>query len=179
MKNNSVFNTFIERLRSNKRLETGVIAGLLILSLVIFLLSGVISCDRTENTKTEADDVGRQDMTEMELERRLEAILSDIDGAGKVRVMITYETGLEIVPAEESQTSSSQTGSTQSRRPAAVTGGGKESPIVLTEIMPKIRGVIVVAQGAGNIKVRQELLDAVRTVLGTDISKISVFSMEG
>ncbi len=42
-----------------------------------------------------------------DIESRLEEILSQIEGAGEVRVMITYATGTEIVPAMSTESQSS------------------------------------------------------------------------
>ena len=56
-------------------------------------------------------------------------------------------------------------------------GSGGESPIILTERMPKIRGVIVIAEGAADISVRFSLAAAVSTVLGIDENSVEVFAM--
>ena len=115
--------------------------------------------------------------------------MSCIRGAGKIRVMITYDTGAQIVPAmsTDTQTNTSETTSdssstlnesqTESREPVTVSQSGNNEVIVLTERMPEIRGVIVIAQGAADISVRMKLQDAVETVLGVDASCINVFEM--
>ena len=41
-----------------------------------------------------------------------------------------------------------------------------------------VRGVIVVAEGASDIRVRVELQTAVMTVLGVELDAVSVFSMD-
>lgn len=43
--------------------------------------------------------------------------------------------------------------------------------------MPKIRGVIVIAEGAADISVRFSLAAAVSTVLGIDENSVEVFAM--
>ena len=114
-------------------------------------------------------------------------MLSCIRGAGRVDVMITYDSGPEIVPAmstnvnstgsetsEGSRSSSSQQ-STESTEPATVSGSGGNEPIVLKEIEPVVRGVIVVAEGAADIEVRLDLQRAVRAVLDIPLSRIEVF----
>ena len=101
--------------------------------------------------------------------------------------MITYDSGPEIVPAmstnvnstgsetsEGSRSSSSQQ-STESTEPATVSGSGGNEPIVLKEIEPVVRGVIVVAEGAADIEVRLDLQRAVRAVLDIPLSRIEVF----
>lgn len=180
-KKSSVFSRGIEKLRDNKKLETGVYIGLLIIVVVIFVSTGGISCPwgksgASDQTAQNADIDTDEEL--IKLESRLEEILSRIKGAGKVSVMITYEKGAELVPAIESQTSTGEGGSSESRRPVTVSQGGTQSPLVLAELYPSIRGVIVVAEGASDIRVRTELLNAVMTVLGTDAERISVFTMQ-
>lgn len=121
--------------------------------------------------------------TERELEERLEAILSKINGAGKVEVMITFDTTEEKVPALSSsvQSSSFEDGGTLNRNetstPATISKSGSNEPIVLTQIYPKVRGVIVLAQGADEISVKLDLQYAVMAVLGVEADYIEVFKM--
>ena len=47
----------------------------------------------------------------------------------------------------------------------------------MVEKKPKIRGVIVVAEGASDIGVKLNLYNAVQTVLQVEASKVDVFEM--
>lgn len=121
-------------------------------------------------------------------EEQLSKTLETIVGAGKVKVMISYEGSKEIVPAMstekvESQQQESSGGSTrkveninQSSHVATVQGG--QDALVIKEIHPPIRGVIVVAQGAGDLYVRAALQRAVETVLQVSPDKVDVFVMK-
>jgi stage III sporulation protein AG len=121
------------------------------------------------------------------VEERLEEILSCIRGAGKVQVMVIYDTSVEIVPAMsvDSQTSTSETANgsgqtvnqNQSEKKTPITVSGEDGALVLTQKQPEIRGVIVVAEGAADISVRLNLQNAVQTVLNIDAENISVFEM--
>lgn len=82
-----------------------------------------------------------------ELEERMERVLSSIEGAGKVRVMINSE---EIAQAF-------------SQSPQG----------------EKVIGVLVVAEGAGDLKVAMEISRAVRALTGVDASAIEVMKMDG
>ena len=117
-------------------------------------------------------------------------MLSSIRGAGKVKVMITYDTSSRLVPAmstdvQSGTTENRGTGSesitqtrTESSRPATVSTSGGAETIVLTEIEPTIRGVIVIAEGAADVSVRLKLQNAVITVLGITAERIDVFEMK-
>jgi hypothetical protein len=159
MEKKTVLSAFIEKLRSNKRLEAGVYASILALAAVIFLLSGGISCSESTDRQPKGTEETQSLSVRTSLEARLEAILSSIKGAGEVRVMVTC--------AEEE------------------TGGGSYNLFaensgtenVADGALPEVIGVIVVAEGAGDIRVKNELQTAVMTVLGTDAARISIFSM--
>lgn len=109
-------------------------------------------------------------------ERQLGKILSRIDGAGRVEVMITYRGGTEKNIAYETKTSSADKNSSQSEDRKAVISGGE--PVILKEKYPEVRGVIVVAQGADSIEVRRALREAVTAVTGAAPCNVQVYKMK-
>lgn len=177
MKKASVFEKFIKRLREDKKLEITVYAVILLSAVLIFLLTGGISCN-SEGEAPESTHEPKNSISEEQLEQRLESILSTIDGAGRVRVMITFENTSELVTAMDSQVSVSGDSSSEDITPALVSSGNEESPIIISEKMPSIRGVIIVAEGAVNIRVRVDLQTAAQTVLGILPDRINVFTMQ-
>lgn len=115
-------------------------------------------------------------------------VLSEIEGAGKVTVMITYNSGEEIVPAQDvrrirniTQERDSGGGTRdvdQYEYESSIVfedGGGVKSPIVLKTKMPEVKGVIVVADGAGDAVVKENLARAVQVLTDVPIHKIQVF----
>ncbi len=52
--------------------------------------------------------------------------------------------------------------------------GGQEEPVVVKVIKPRVRGVLVVAEGAGNSLVRERLTHAVQGALDLPAYKINV-----
>jgi len=114
-----------------------------------------------------------------ELENKLTAILSNIDGAGQVSVMVSVDGSPEIVYAteddrKETSNSSGTSSSSNSSSPIIVEVGGSSSALILTESLPAVKGVIVVSSGAGNVAVRLNLLNAVSTLLDISVDKVSV-----
>jgi len=159
------------RLKSDKRLELAVYGGLVLLILVLYLSTLL---PKEEKNKTIPDSLNAPEhlaLSEQDVERRLEKVLSSIRGAGTVRVMITYESGPELVTAMSTDTNSNIAENVEA-------GSGGTTPIVLTEKQPNVRGVIVVAEGAADIAVRLNLQRAVQTVLSIPASSIEVFELE-
>ena len=183
MKNgNSIFAVLAEALEKNKKLRTILYAVLIILALAIFLTSGLFGGGKNTNKssgRTEEEQTGEFSNTEEArmLEARLEDILSQMQNAGQVRVMVTFDNAQEKVIAADEQKSSGSSGISEASRPVKTSGSGGESPIILTERMPKICGVIVIAEGAADISVRFSLAAAVSTVLGIDENSVEVFAM--
>ncbi len=137
----------------------------------------------TVNTKNKEKDYGEQ------LEKKMEIILSEIEGVGKVSVMITFYSGTEIVPAMDTKTDETTTqendnqgGSrkiTQSQQDHQILvmnqQGGDQQPLILKEKQPIVKGVIVAAEGASDIRVKRDIHDAVKIVLGVPAHKVQVF----
>ena len=170
-------------LKGIKHIE--VIAGICILAVMLLIAFGGNKTE--ENNSTSGTTAEYEEV----LASELEMVLGAIKGAGKVEVLITYESTSEIVPAYDSEkqydkttetdsdgvTRSEETGSENSS-PVTVNGKGGSTTLVLTEKMPQIRGVIIVAEGAGNVDVRLDLLRAARTVLCVSADKVDVFEMK-
>lgn len=122
-------------------------------------------------------------------EKKIEALLSQIEGAGKVSIIITYSSGKEIVPAVDTKKTENDTqekdngGGTRSINQNDLEnkivyeesqGGGKK-PIIIKEIQPEVKGVVVVADGAADSVVKESLCRAVQVLLDVPIHKIQVF----
>lgn len=110
-------------------------------------------------------------------EERLRAILSEIDGAGEVSVMITYcgTTSSDIAFEQKQDSVRSERETTTRRENSAITADG--APVVKGEVYPKARGVIIIAEGAGDVRVRKSMTDAACAAL--DIAPYKVCVLEG
>ena len=122
-----------------------------------------------------------------DIEKRLELIFSAMAGVGDVKVMVTLAQSRELVVAKEvSMTQSSTTEddgtggvreiSNMTQDTAYVTLGN--NPLVLTEKEARVDGVIVVAQGAGDIRIVEAITNATRALLGIDAHRVMVLNMQ-
>ncbi len=177
-----LFQRLMERMRRDKKTEWAVYGSAIALALLLYILGG--SCGLE---KREPDAAPAAAVTADTLEQRLTEVLSTIRGAGSVCVMVTYETTGEIVPAMAStrDTHTQQGGDASSSQvrevtePYAVATDGGETPVVLKEVEPAVRGVIVVAEGAADPTVRMALQRAVQAVTGVSAKCVEVFEMKG
>lgn len=143
-----------------------------------------------ESTQT---DIQIPDNNSFNYVRRLEAdlssILSKIQDAGKVSVMITLESGAEIIPAKDESTSEKVTDekdtsggtriinekTTDDKIVFTAAQGGNSKPLIIKEINPEIKGVIIVAEGAKDSKVKLKISRAVQTVLDIPAYRVTVY----
>ena len=110
-------------------------------------------------------------------EERLADILSKIDGAGKVSVMITYcgTTSYDVAFEKKQNSTSSENQSARSEESSVITSNG--SPLVKGEVYPKAKGVVIIAEGAGSITVKKNITDAAAAAL--DIASYKICFLEG
>ena len=151
------------------------IVGLILLFGFDFKRDKVVNSD---NVVSSTGYIGTIDYCKL-IENKLIDVLSAVDGAGQVSVMITVDGSPELVYAnEKDQTSStnssgSVTTATYSS-PIIVNANGSSTALVMTEILPKVKGVIVVASGAGNVATKLDLLNAVSTLLDISTNQVTI-----
>ena len=128
---------------------------------------------------------------ERALEEEMEAFLSLIAGAGQVRVMLSSLGGSETVFAVDTTTNRSYTleedagGGTRDQRQHSsqeqtviiTDRNGVDQPLVLREIMPRVEGVVIIAEGGDDPFVRDALTRAARAVLGVEAHMVQVLAM--
>ncbi len=107
------------------------------------------------------------DLSSRPLAETLETILSGIRGVDRVQVALSYETGPETVPLRDLDG--------DSRVVVTVGSGNSETVVTEKEIMPRVRGVVVVAGGADNARVQADILAAVQALTGAAAHSIAVF----
>lgn len=178
---------WFQKLKKVKHIEIILVVVLASLVLLIWFVDFDRDSDKSENAYTSG--ISSTTAYAQELENRLKIALSSISGAGRVTVMITLDGTVEKILAmtsdsKTSTTSNTTTGgstnttstTTTSSEPVIIKDGGISNPIVLSEIMPDIKGVIVVAEGADNVRVKLDLLKAVQALLNVKSSQIEIFS---
>ncbi len=148
--------------------------------------SKILAKNNETNLEQKADSI-----TTNELEGKLKNILSKIQGVGQVEVFINYSESSEVIPMynENSQTSlTEETDTSGGVRKIQETDTQKEiiyqedsgSKEVITQkvIEPKIEGAIITAEGAGDVNVKTNIIQAVEATTGLATHKIQVFVME-
>lgn len=116
-------------------------------------------------------------------ERELESVLSQIEVAGRVRVMLTLRTGPETrYQTDRSVTERSEGDRTEwsSEEKTVILdrGSAYHEPAVVTTAYPAFQGALILAEGGGDPKLRLELSAAVAALLGLGADQITVLKMK-
>ena len=172
-------NEFISKLKKIKLKEKQIV--LLVLSAAMVFL--IVVNDFLKSSNEEKADISNTsefslqyiDKTQKELER----ILSDISGAGKVSVMITLENCYENVYAVGYSQSQKDNGSQVDEEYIVVKKGSNNEECLLVKVYePTIKGVAVVAEGAGSIEVKNAITQTVCALFNISSVKVSVEKMK-
>lgn len=189
---------------NNKRKIENLVVLVIILIITIVIINYVWNGNKNSN-KTITNSAGKQLATTQntqsqnndqsinnnnDLEKRLEEILSNINGVGNVKVFINYSETSETVAmynenaktsvTEETDTSGGlrkiETTDSQKEIVYQENDGNKE-PIVQKVVQPQIEGAIITAKGASNINIKTSIIQAVEAATGLATHKIQVFEM--
>lgn len=124
-------------------------------------------------TPKSTDDVQTDALNyEDKLKADLLAAVSAVKGVGNVKVLITFESSTELIIAY----TITQNGDNKSSTPQIVQRSGSQYPIVTKEIYPKITGILIVAEGADNTRVKVDIMQAVMIVFKLDSNSICVLA---
>lgn len=146
------------------------------------------------NVVKESSTSAAGDETEIyveDLEKRLKNLLSKVEGIGAVEVMITLKGSKEVVVLKDEpytqESVKESDGEGGNRDSSSIDkeentvlineGSGESVPYVLKEIAPQVEGIVVLAEGGGNISVVAEIMEAVQVLFDVPAHKVKVMKM--
>lgn len=122
--------------------------------------------------------------SEDDLEAKLLRILSAIEGAGQVEVALSYRESGSAEYARNSDVSSSVSDETDRDKGAQSTSEQRSEsselaeinsqPVLVKESMPLLNGAVIVAEGARDAKICEQLYQAAHTLTGLPLHRIQV-----
>lgn len=134
-------------------------------------------------------------MVDQQLSQILSEKLSRVEGAGTVDVTVTLESSEEKVygqnvvktsreiterdTAGATRTTTETTDNTQAVLGRAYSQGSGEEPVITKTMAPRVKGVVVVADGAHSAVVATNLTLAVQALLDVPANRIMVLPREG
>jgi stage III sporulation protein AG len=119
-------------------------------------------------------------------EQSLSSILRQVVGVGKVQVFVNVDSVDEVV-IEKNRQDTQQVTNEKDRQGAvrqvtemvrdgevATVGGGAQQPLIVKKVKPRIRGVLVVAEGVERQSLKKMVIEAVERTLDVPSHRISV-----
>ena len=195
-----------EQVGNDKRKIENLVFFIVVLIITIVIINVIWNGNDEKQNKEVTNDTSKQlattnsnqnvstsqneaESTEV-LEKKLEDILSKIQGVGEVSVCINYSESSEVVAMynENSKTSTTEenddSGGTRKIEETDTQkdviyqeNDGTKTPITAKIVKPKIEGAIITAQGVNDANVKNNIIQAVEAVTGLATHKIQVFEM--
>ncbi len=158
-----------------------VLVAIAVLIMILLLLSEFLTPDNTENVSKENTEIYSSQYIE-KTEKELEALLENISGAGEVKVMLTLENCYENVFAKgysekNDNKTDSQKIESEEEYIIVKNGSNNEECLVVKVYEPTVKGVAVIAQGAGNTQVKNAITQTVCALFDISTAKVSVEKM--
>lgn len=177
---------FIDKLKN--KLKDKKSAGIIVVLGMLGILLIAFSDSFVSNKVSENNDKTLSSMQYVKyLEEKITKTVSYINGAGKTRVMITLESSSEqkfvFNNSDEKNTEKNgeqlKTNNNTNTETVIIDGeGGYDEPLIEKTIEPKIRGVLVLCEGADNIELNEKITQAVKTALGISSNKVCVIKLK-
>lgn len=143
-----------------------LIAALGLTGMALILLSGLRTPRAEPDTPAAPESSDLSEAYRTGLEARLTAWLSQMDGVGQVKVMVTLSGSAEQQFAEEVKSAKSDRSVTQQSEIVLTRRNGTESALIASTRAPEICGVAVLCAGGDRAAIRERVSTAVTTVLG-------------
>lgn len=141
---------------------------------LVLLCGIVLMCLPSGKKDTQAAQPA-ETVHEQTMEEALEEILSQVAGAGSVRVLLSGQTS----ETTHFQTDDTQDGESLRRETVLTTGDNRvQTALVRQTEAPTYRGAVIVCQGADSPAVRLAIVEAVAAATGLTTNRITVLKMK-
>lgn len=140
--------------------------------IVLLMLPG--GTEQANSSSTENRMNGEESFSVEELENRLSEVLSKVDGAGRVSVVLTVQTGMERVLATDTTASQTEDERELEEQTVIISTNGGEEAVLVKQRYPTFQGALVVCEGGDDPNVRLQLTQAVAVLTGLGADRITV-----
>lgn len=176
-----------KKLPKKNQLAVLLLAGLCIFVAAVPVRDSPKGAGESEEADPESTDLSEHEYEEY-LEKKTREILEEVEGAGKVSVMITLRSGEQKVvekdrtetqqktEEEDSEGGTRRTDESSSDRTSIYEQGadGTSVPYVSQVLSPEVEGVIVIADGGDDAVVVRNITEAVQALFGVEAHKIKI-----
>lgn len=147
--------------------------------ILVVILAGIFLMALPEKNTQTPQPVQTAAASEPNLQQSLSTLLSKIEGAGKVEVLLTQAEGSETLYQTDEDRSSGETTMERRQTTVLVTNNTREETGLIRQINPPAyQGAVVLCQGGDNARIRLAIVEAVANATGLTTDKITVLKMK-
>ena len=143
--------------------------------LLLAAVVGILCMILPEQNKEIPSENAMEIASEPALEDSLSKILSNVYGAGQVKILLTQQEGVRTVyQCDEVRTD----GDIRTDTVLVTDSTRCETGLIHQVIPPVYRGAVVLCQGADDARIRLQIIEAVKSVTGLTSDRITVLKMK-
>lgn len=187
----SEFKKLLDDKKITNLLTIALVIAFIILALNVFY-PDMFKKEDIKSTLSEEVEINtiKEEYEEAQKEE-LKSILESMYGVGEVKVMISFKSGeskvlaynssKQVVSTEEKDTEGGTRVSNQTDDGSTVVmtnEGGDNEPFIVETYKPKIEGIMILAEGASDSKIKYDIQKAVSSLYGLSAEKVNVYPMK-
>lgn len=167
---NSILGKWIKK---RNKLDFVVLILLGVMVMIVAMPTGAKQSQKETQTQEQKEQQLQTEDSYKEQLQQLKELLEHMDGVGKTRVMLTFSDE----GTDQLDKNVTKDGNKKEETTVVYDTGDTRQPYVICRQMPKIEGVVVVAQGGGNAKTVTEISNAVMSLFPVEAHKVVVVKM--
>lgn len=175
--NNAVKEKILKKLKEDKRVLIIIAVG--ILGMALIFLSEL----KPEEKNSKIGDESQSVSYEEAVENKLEKLVESIEGAGNAEVMVIFESSKESVFAKDTDEDVEKNNSDGFQKTKSkyiiVENDEGENGLLTKNVYPKVCGVAIVCDGAGDSVIKQRIVETVCALFDINTTNISVVRKAG
>ena len=167
---NSILGKWIKK-RNKSDFVVLILLGVMVM--IVAMPTGAKQSQKETQTKEQKEQQLQTEDSYKEQLQQLKELLEHMDGVGKTRVMLTFSDE----GTDQLDKNVIKDGNKKEETTVVYDTGDTRQPYVICRQMPRIEGVVVVAQGGGNAKTVTEVSNAVMSLFPVEAHKVVVVKM--
>lgn len=169
----------VEQMKKSGKLWIVVLGAVVGLGLlVVGSLDLPIGKQESGTTNAVSDEQAQLQAYRQQLSSDIAALCAEVQGVGRVQVMVTLSGGYEYVYAQDVQSKTSGDSYTWEENYVLIGSGSAQSPLLLVRMQPEVAGVGIVCGGGADPAVQNELIALVSAAFGIGTNKIHVSALQ-
>lgn len=149
--------------------------------IIVMLLVGLflMLIPQQKSAQQEIQTPIKAEKKEKDLQSELEVLLSQLEGAGKVKVLLSQAAGERRIYQSNENADETDSSSSIRKETVILKDSGRAEEALIQQTIPAVYlGAVILCQGADRASVRLAIIEAVSKATGLDTHHISVLKMK-